>query len=148
MMSLKTTEKMTKLSEESQKKKLRLFVRLSLEEKLHILKQQKSIFHKLKNEKKEIDNSLLTLITIILAIDRFDKENNGLKKNVSIFKGTKKKENFKRSKILTLWSIVKELREKRDMSFREISNYLKKYHKFEISYSTIYQMWDEIEKRN
>jgi len=50
----------------------------------------------------------------------------------------------KRDKLLVYWSTVKTLRT-REASFRDISSFLKKYNKFEVSHSTIFELWKELE---
>ena len=52
----------------------------------------------------------------------------------------KKKKNFK---LLVIVKTLKKLEQ--NYSFREISDYLLKYHRFEVSYSLVYQTWNEIE---
>jgi len=52
---------------------------------------------------------------------------------------------MKRQKLLGYWAVVKSLKIEERMSFRDISAYFTKYHKLEVSYSTIYGLWIELE---
>ena len=58
-MNLKACEIITKLNQESQNKKLRLFAKVDFEIKLKILTFQKQLFHKLKNNNSDVDNNQL-----------------------------------------------------------------------------------------
>jgi len=65
----KSIETITKFSLEMQNQNLRLFARVDLQTKLQILQLQKQLFHKLKSAYSDVDNSILTLASLILAID-------------------------------------------------------------------------------
>ena len=56
-----TIETITKLNQESQNQRLRLFAKVDISTKLKILEKQKELFHKLKGAYSDIDNSVLTL---------------------------------------------------------------------------------------
>lgn len=138
-------ESITKLNLESQNQKLRLFSRVDLQTKLKILSSQKQLFHKLKSAYVDIDNTILTLSTLILAIDTVAKELDHVNFNAIKLRSKNRKSKIKRQKIIGYWAIVQTLRLEQNMSFRDIAIYFKKYHKLEISYSTIYELWNELE---
>lgn len=140
-----TLENITKLSYESQNQRLRLFARVDLDTKIKIIKLQKATFHKYRNIHRGIDNSTLTLASLINAIDLEIGNKDKVDLNVVKFKAKQSRRKIKREKLLSYWSIVKTLKEKENMSFCDISKYFLKYHKLEVSYSTIYTMWHEIE---
>lgn len=142
----KLCERLTKMTKETQNQKLRLFTKVDIDTKLKILVLQLSIFHKLRNKYKDIDKEVLTLVALILAIDSILKEIDIVGLNVSKIRARELIKKEKREKVIQYWSIVKRLKEKEKMSFREISNYLMKYHKFQVSYSTIYKIWKDLEK--
>ena len=144
---LKNIEKITQQSYESQNQKLRLFARVELPMKLQILRLQKPCFHKLKNAYVDVDNSVLTLASLILAIDSIAKETDKVNLNAIKLRGKNHKSKIKREKLLGYWAIVRTLRLKQNMSFRDISVYFVKYHKFEVSYSTIRELWIELENK-
>lgn len=140
--------KITQSSYDTQNKKLRLFAKVNLSSKLEIIKEQKPLFHKLKNTYEDVDNSTLTYASLILAIDKFEKQKNSVNLKAIKLRSKKQRANIKREKLLSYWSIVKTLKYDEELSFRDISDYLKKYHKFEVSYSFIYQIWNEVENTN
>lgn len=144
--NIKNCEAITKMNQESQNQKLRLFAKVDITTKLKILDQQKSIFHKLRGFYSDVDNAILTFSSLILAIDLVVKEIDNVNLNAMKLRSNNiKKQNLKRVKLLSYWSIVRTLKLEQNMSFRDISNYLVKYHRFQVSYSIIYKTWNEIE---
>lgn len=144
-MSINICEVLTKISLESQNQKLRYFAKVELSTKLEIFQYQKQLFHKLKSVHSDVDNTILTFSSLILAIDSVIKKLNIINLNAIRIRGKNNKIKIKRQKVLDLWAIVRTLKLEQNMSFRDISSYLKKYHKFEVSYSTIYELWNELE---
>ena len=144
--SIKNCEAITKMNQVSQNQKLRLFAKVDITTKLKILDQQKSIFHKLRGSYSDVDNTILTFSSLILAIDLVVKEIDNVNLNAMKLRSNNiKKQNLKRVKLLSYWSIVRTLKLEQNISFRDISNYLVKYHRFQVSYSIIYKTWNEIE---
>jgi hypothetical protein len=144
-MNLKACEIITKLNQESQNKKLRLFAKVDFEIKLKILTSQKQLFHKLKNNNSDVDNNILTLSALILAIDSVVKELDDVNFNAIKLRGKKNTNKSKREKLLSYLAIVRTLKLEKNMSFRDIAIYFGKYLRFKISYSTIYRLWNELE---
>lgn len=144
-MLLKICETITKHSQESQNQKLRLFAKVDISTKVRILEEQKQLFHKLKSSYSDVDNTILILSSLILAIDLVTRKINDVNLNAIKLRARNYKYKIKREKLLSYWAIVKTLKLEQNMSFRTISRYLLKYHKLEISHSTIYQIWNEIE---
>lgn len=143
---IKSCEAITKINQASQNQKLRLFAKVDITTKLKILDQQKSIFHKLRVFYSDVDNAILTFSSLILTIDLVVKEIDNVNLNAMKLRSNNiKKQNLKRVKLLSYWSIVRTLKLEQKMSFRDISNYLVKYHRFQVSYSIIYKTWNEIE---
>jgi hypothetical protein len=140
-------ETITKLNQESQNQKLRLFAKVDITTKLKILTSQKELFHKLKSSYGDVDNTVLTLSTLILAIDAIEKKIDDVNLNVIKLRAKNNKVKVKRQKVLGYWAIVRTLKLEQKMSFRQISIYFAKYHKIEVSYSTIYELWNELENR-
>ncbi|MGA1932601.1 hypothetical protein ACH5BF_07740 [Arcobacter sp. YIC-464] len=145
---MSSIDSIKKFNQEAQNKKLRFFAKVDITTKLKILEQQKKIFHQLKNVHKDVDNVSLTYSSLILAIDNFESKLDSVNLNAIKLRSKKQRSKIKKEKFLSYFSIVKTLRNNEKMSFRDISVYLKKYHKFEVSYSFIYQIWNEIENRN
>ncbi len=142
-----TCESLTKLNQESQNQKLRLFVKVDITTKLKILTSQKQLFHKLKNAHSDVDNTVLTLCSLILAIDLIAKELDNVTLNAIKLRGKNSKTKIKRQKVLGYWAIVRSLKLEQNMIFRDTSAYFAKYHKLDVSYSTIYELWNELEKK-
>ena len=140
-------EIITKMNQESQNQKLRLFAKVDITTKLKILTSQKQLFHKLKNAHSDVDNTVLTLCSLILAIDLIAKELDNVTLNAIKLRGKNSKAKVKRQKVLGYWAIVRSLKLEQNMSFRDISAYFAKYHKLNVSYSTVYELWKEIEKK-
>ena len=133
-------ESITKMNQESQNQKLRLFVKVDITTKLKILTSQKQLFHKLKNAHSDVDNTVLTLCSLILAIDLIVKELDNVTLNAIKLRGKNCKIKIKRQKVLGYWAIVRSLKLEQNMSFRDISAYFAKYHKLDVSYSTIFEL--------
>ncbi len=57
----------------------------------------------------------------------------------------RKKESPKRRKLVSLWPIVKQLRNDETISFRDIAAFLKRHKKFKINYAYIQRVWKELE---
>lgn len=138
---------LTKKPLSEQNRLLKLLAKLSLSQKKEIIAKQRSIFHMLNSNNKNYDNATLTLAALIISIEKFFISQNETELNLIRFNNKKVNKNQKNKKLLTYWSVVKELKEKKHMSFREISEFLKKSHKFEVSHSLIYRVWIEVEKK-
>ena len=138
-------EHLTKLHQESQNQKLRLFAKVDITTKLKILSSQKQLFHKLKSAYSDVDNTILTLSSLVLAIDSVVNELDDVNLNAIKLRGKNNKAKIKRQKVLGYWAIVRTLKLEQNMSFRDIATYFAKYHKLEVSYSTIYELWNELE---
>ena len=143
----KIMEGITKYTTEQQNQHLRLFSKVDLPIKLQIMQLQKPLFHKLKSAYIDVDSAVLTLASLILAIDSVSKKLDIIKLNAIKLRGKNHKSKIKREKVLGYWAIVRTLKLEQSMSFRDISSYFKKYHKFEVSYSTIRELWIELENK-
>ena len=143
---LRNCEIITKMNQETQNQMIRTYTKLDISVKVDVFKEQKVIFHKLKNIHFITDNSILTYASFVLAIEVVIKNTNQVNlKAIKLRTKNAKKQNQKREKLLSYWSVIKTLKNEQNYSFREISDYLLKYHRFEVSYSLIYQTWNEIE---
>ena len=143
---LRNCEIITKMNQETQNQMIRTFTKLDISVKVDVFKEQKVIFHKLKNIHFITDNSILTYASFVLAIEVVIKNTNQVNlKAIKLRTKNAKKQNQKREKLLSYWSVIKTLKNEQNYSFREISDYLLKYHRFEVSYSLVYQTWNEIE---
>lgn len=141
-------ENITKQSLEAQNQKLRFFARVDTSTKLKIFECQKLFFYKLKSVYSDIDNAVLTLSGLILAIDAVVKELDSVNLNAIKLKNKSVRQKAKRDKLLGYWAIIRTLKIEQNMSFRQITEYLKKYHKLEVAHSTIFALWAELEQNN
>jgi hypothetical protein len=142
---LRNCEIITKLNQECQNQRLRLFAKVDIPTKLKILIFQKQLFHKLKSVHCDIDNTVLTLCSLVLAVDLIIKELDNVNLNAIKLRTKNSKTKVKRQKVLGYWAIVRTLKLEQNMSFRDISTYFAKYHRLEVSYSTIYELWNDLE---
>ena len=88
----------------------------------------------------------MTLSSLVLAIDSVVKELDDVNLNVIKLRGKSIRQKVKRQKVLGYWAIVRTLKLEQKMSFRDISAYFAKYHKLEVSHSTIYGLWRQLEE--
>lgn len=143
-----TVELLTKMSSNIQNQQLRLFSRVDLATKLNILKSQNNIFHKLKSLQTDTENTILTLASLVLAIKKEIHSLDKVNLNLAKVRGKKSRSKYKREKLLGYWPLVLNLKEQEKMSYRDIAKYLKKYHRFEVAHSTIYEIYKEIKGEN
>jgi uncharacterized protein YoxC len=94
----KLLEELTKHSLESQNQKLRLLAKVDLDTKLKIFQYQKLLFHKLKSIHDNVELTVLTLSSLILAIDSVTKEIDSVNFNVIKFRGKNNKVKKKTTK--------------------------------------------------
>lgn len=136
---------LTKKPLSEQNRLLKLFAKLSLAQRKEIVAKQCPIFHTLKDAKgKEFNNETLTLASQIIAIERYENTLNEYELKVIKYKEKKANKNNKTGKLLLIWAIVKDLKINKEMSFREIADYLTDS-KFEVSYSLVYREWQKYE---
>ena len=148
MENITQVENITKMGVEKQNQKLREFIKVDTVTKLKILAYQKKLFHKLKSIHIDLDNEILTLSSLILATDEILNEFDSININAIKLRGKNNKVKVKRQKLLGYWAIVRTLKCKEQMSFRDISEYFAKYHRFQVAHSTIYNLWNELENNN
>lgn len=139
-------EKLTQMPEEIQNQQLRFFARANLETRVKILSNQKQIFHKLKGLHTNIDNVLLTLSSLLIAIKEETYSLDPVDMNLIKLRGKNNKRRLKRDILLGYWAIIKKLKKDEGMSFRGISQYMRKYHHIDIAHTTLYVVWQEIEE--
>ena len=92
-------ERITKLNLESQNSHLRLLARMDIATKLDILEQQRHIFHKLKQQHLDVDKTVLTLSSLILAIDLKVNSTDAVTLNAIKLRAAKQKRNTSRKLI-------------------------------------------------
>ena len=155
-------QKVIKLNEEEQKSLLRAFSRLPLDNKIELMTHHRSLLHKLRQFYSDITVNVLSYCALITAIQVYQNKQVALKKlnigdmsleeireitskKAKLFLQKQFRRQTKRERLLGYWAVVKTLKESEDFSFRQIENYLKKHHRFEVSYSMIAKLWYEVE---
>lgn len=156
-------ERILKTSLKQQSTLLRYFGRSDIVTRIKILSEKTGQFHKLRQHNSNIDKSILEYCALIAAIQNAHDEEKSLRKKsfggleleeIRILSQKKadafirkiKKPDPTREKLLGYWAIVRMLKLEQDFSFRQIALYFKKYHRFDVAYSTIHKMWKELEK--
>lgn len=156
-------ERLLKVSCQQQSSLLRFFARSNLASRLTILTEKTAYFHRLRQENSGIDKNILEYCALITAIQKAHTEEQLLRKKsfggleleeIRVLSQKKagqfirkiKKPDPTREKLLGYWAIVRMLKLEQDFSFRQIALYFKKYHRFDVAYSTIHKMWKELEK--
>lgn len=143
----KDIQYLTKKSTAEQKRLLKLFVKLTLTQRKEVLKKQRSIFHILRSTKgKEFDNETLTLASQILALEDYENSLDSHEFDLIKYKNKKVNKNNKTGKLLVIWSIVKDLKLNKNMTYREIADYITDT-RFEVSYSLVFKEWQKFEKK-
>lgn len=158
-----TTERLVKMSYEQQKSLLRYFSRCPPDTCIEILQNKQAAFHSLRQNYSNIDKGAIEYCALILSIkDHYDQEQSlrnksfsGLEieeiRNISRKKADQfirkiRKPDPKREKLLTYWAIIRTLKLEQKFSFRQISLFLKRYHRADFAHSTIYKVWNELEE--
>ena len=142
----KIVEKITKVTYEEQNKVLRKFLRTDVETRCEIFSLQTSFFHQTKPMYKKLKNAVLTYGTLILAINDFYSEEDETDIEILKIRARKLVRAQKREYLVGKWAIVRRLRMKHNLSYRKIANYFQDVDGFEVSYSTVFKVWKELEE--
>jgi len=134
-----------KNTDEQQKQTLRGFVKMPLESRIKVFEEQKKSFYSLREKQKDTPISILLYSSFVIAINQFSANTEDIDKNIMEIRSNSVRKFAKREKLLAKWALIKELKNIKGLSFRQISNYLKKYHKLDVVHSTVYDLWIEIE---
>ncbi len=144
MNDIKKIESITKLNMKQHNRLLRFFSKSDLQTKVAIFKKQREVFFTLKNLHKTVDKPILSYSSLVISIYA---ERKNINSNAKIFKIRKFRRSLKREKIIEKWAVVKSLKINEKLSFRQISMYLRKYYRLNVSYSLIYKIWTELEEK-
>jgi len=138
-------ERLLKMTEEKQKAMLRFFVKMPLESKIDIFEKNRSIFHRLREKEQNISLSILSYVSLLLSIAQHHNDTYDIDKNVINIRSKSLRSQPKRDVLIGKWSLIKELKNEKKLSLRQICHYLKKYHKIEVATSTLHALWHEFE---
>ena len=135
-----------KSTNEEQKQTLRLFSKMPLESRVKVFEGHKKMIYALKDKHREVDISILSYTSFILAVNQYVSTVADIDKNILDLRTKSIRKFAKREKLLAKWALIKELKNVKGLSFRQIAKYLKKYHKLEVVHSTVYDLWKELEE--
>lgn len=153
-------DRIIKMSTSDRRKSLRWLSRQNDLAIYDIFKLQKSHFHRLRSQNIDDDPILLSIASLFLALKEIIAASNPVKrKNRSAdfgflrqvsksrakqFRKTRQKSKYE--KLMNLQSVVLTLMEQNNYSYREVAQYLIKYHKFEVSHTTIGRFYKTLKK--
>jgi len=150
--------KITKLSQKNMKQLVNWFNRQNILIQNDVLAEQRNQYFKLKNN--GVSSDLLSICSFYLSLDKLKKtdnlnfKNNNLNiKNLeqisdnSIKKFQKNRIKEKKEKLLNYCNVIKKLRSK-NFSFRQISEYLRGHHRFEVSHTYVANFWNEFKNES
>lgn len=159
----KIIEESTLLNQKDQSFLLRHFARLPIERQLEILNRHRKILfmRKKQNSDEAVPINIVSYMALILAIKSHFADEKKLNTkhfddmdldeiralstmNLERFKAKKIRKMTKRAKVLGLWAVIKTLRDS-NVSFRDISRYLKQHHSLEVGHSMVHTLWTELE---
>lgn len=156
--------KITKMSDKEQKTMIRSLSNLSTVTIIELFEKSREVFFKLKQLYPGISPPILTYSALLIVISTFKKNQKMLQEQnfqnlsleeilnlslqrIVIFKQNKSRRKVKYDLVLEHWSLIDTL-VKQKFSFRDISEYLKKYYSIDISYSTIFKIYTKIGEKN
>jgi len=135
-----------KSTNEEQKQTLRFFSKMPLESRVRVFERHKQTLYSLRDKHNKVDIPILSYASFILAVDQYVSTITEIDKNTLDLRAKSMRKFAKREKLLTKWALIKELKNVKKLSFRQIATYLKKYHKLEVVHSTVYDLWKELEE--
>lgn len=138
----------TKLTTEQQNQLLRYLAKQALENKVKIMEINRDIFYPLKQKYSDVSVAVLSYSSLVLAIQKFKNQTSEVDLNAVNIRTKSFRRQPKKDRLIGYWALVKTLRNENNLSFRQIAQYLKKYHKFDISHSVIFDSWSEFETKN
>jgi hypothetical protein len=154
----------TKLSVSDRQKSLRWLSRQNDLILYEVFKAQKNHFFRLKADGTSEDMIILSICSLFLAlkevITALDGSQTGRKNKSNDFSFLKKVTNLKAKqhkksrrsakyeKLLNLQSVICMLIDNEGYSFRDVSDYLLKKHRFEVSHTTIRQFYNSLKGSN
>jgi hypothetical protein len=137
---------------------------LPINAKLEVMSNHRKLLYKLKQMHDEVNIFIVSYSALLIALQIYKVERDKLNKldisdlsldeirnitsqKAKLFMQKKFRSQTKKERLLGYWAIVKTLKADEQYSFRNIKKYLKKYHQFEVSYSLIAKVWNEIETK-
>lgn len=158
---MEKVEQITKMSQKTQRSALCFFAKLPIEEKLELFEKHKTVFYKFKQAYSDISPSVLSYCALAIVASSLKNNKQMLQsanfqnlsideilslslQQIQIFKHSKSRIQQQHEQVIKYWSLIKTLKSQ-NISFRDISVYMQKYHRISISYSTIFKIYKKIE---
>jgi len=132
---------------EEQKQTLRVFSKMPLESRVKVFEGHKKIIYSLRDKHSKVNISVLSYTSFIFAVNQYISNISDIDKNTLDLRTKSMRKFAKKEKLLAKWALIKELKNVKGLSFRQIAKYLKKYHKLEVVHSTVYDLWKELEEK-
>ena len=136
----------TKLTTEQQNQLLRYFVRLAQESKVKVMELNRDMFYPLKQKHSDVSLAVLSYASLVLSIQKFKNLTSEVEINAINIRTKTLRRQPKKDRLIGYLALIKALRNEKKLSFRQIAEYLKKYHKLNIVHSTIHKLWRELEQ--
>lgn len=153
--------KITKMTDSKQRQVLLSFAKLPSEMRVELFGQQSIILHKLRQNYAGEKSSLLAYCALLIVAKvlknnqqmmqslnfhdmSLDEILNLTAQQIQIFKHSKARKKHKTEQLFQYWGLLKTLK-LQQLSYRDISAYLQKYHRIHISYSTIYKIYNKLD---
>jgi len=133
-------EQLVKLNNEQQKVLIRFFSKLLLEDKVLIMDKSRKFFYAIRDKNKGVQVGLLSYCSHILAIQDFQNDIDGVDQNLINLRAKSFRKPRKKEIVLNKLSLINELKKDKGLSYKQIVVYLKKYHKIEVSESTVFNI--------
>lgn len=153
--------KITKMADVQQRKVLLSFAKLPNETRIELFTQHSIVLHKLRQNYVGEKNSLLAYCALLIVAQALknnqemmqslnfqcmslDEILNLTVQQIQIFKHSKARKKHKTEQLFQYWGLLKTLK-LQQLSYREMSTYLHKYHRVSISYSMIFKFFNQME---
>ena len=155
--------KITKMTDSQQRQVLLSFAKLPSEMRVELFGQQSIVLYKLRQNYVGEKSSLLAYCALLI-IAKVLKNNQHMMQSlnfhdmsldeilnltvqqIQIFKHSKARKKHKTEQLLQYWGLLKTLK-LQQLSYREMSSYLHKYHRVSISYSMIFKFFNQMEAK-
>lgn len=140
-------EQLLKLNNEQQKTFLRFFSKVKLEDKILIMDGSRKFFYALRDKNKGVQIGLLSYCSHILAIKAYQNEIDSVDQNLINLRAKSFRKPRKKEIVLNKLSLINELKKDKGLSYKQIVVYLKRYHKIEVSESTVFNVYKKFNEK-
>jgi len=139
-------EQLLKLNNEQQKTLLRFFSKVPLEDKILIMDRNRKFFYAFRENNKGIAIGLLSYCSHVLSIQAYQNDLDGVDQNLIHLRAKSFRKATKKEIVMNKLSLINELKKDKKLSYKQIVIYLKKYHKIEVSDTTVFKIYTKFNK--